>query len=367
MTVLVALAGAAHASADGLRIGDPAPPLDITHWLKGEAVTDFQPGHVYVLEFWATWCGPCVGNMEHLSQVQERYPADDVTVIGLSDEKLSTVVSFLFKPYGQRQIIQNDRIRYLLGTDPDRSVYRAYMDAAGMRGIPKVFIIGKDTRIEWIGHPLVEMEKTLTAIVDDTWQRIANAPALESELDKERMLNELRDRYVSAMEAENWEDAIKQLDATIATGSGELSIPVRYSILLSCLRDDERASAYARRVRDEFWDDNPWLMYQLAWVTIGTDRFPVEPDRRDLDFALETIVRATQLEPEDELNFLMLATIRIERDDPVEAVAAQSRAIELFEAIRPLIAEHEVTKYEAELSEMRETLAKDARQAGTQR
>lgn len=43
------------AMADGMGIGAKAPPIDISHWVKGEAVTEFRPGHVYVLEFWATW------------------------------------------------------------------------------------------------------------------------------------------------------------------------------------------------------------------------------------------------------------------------------------------------------------------------
>ncbi len=366
VTLLAVLTGAAPASGDVLRIGDPAPPLDITHWLKGEAVKSFRPGTVYVLEFWATWCGPCVANMEHLSEGHDRYLRDEVTVIGLSDERLSKVVSFLASRYGQQDTLQNDRIRYSLATDPDRSVYRAYMDAAGLRGIPTVFVIGKDARVEWVGHPQ-KMDAVLASVVDDTWQRSAHRSALQGALDRKRLLNETRDRFISAMDEKRWEDAIEQLDRTIAGDRGELSVPIRYSILLSCLKDDDRASAYARRVRDEVWDENPWLLYQLAWVTIGNDRFPVEPGRRDLDFALETIVRAAELEPENELHFMLLATIRIERDEPVEAVAAQRRAIKLFEAVRPRIAEHEHSAYEADLREMGETLAIYARQAGVER
>src|SRR5262245_37682169 len=84
ITLLAALVLAPAAQAQKLTIGSEAPPLAITHWMKGEEVTTFAPGQVYVLEFWATWCAPCVANMEHLSLVQERYRDKGVHVIGLS-------------------------------------------------------------------------------------------------------------------------------------------------------------------------------------------------------------------------------------------------------------------------------------------
>ncbi|MBT8486590.1 MAG: redoxin domain-containing protein, partial [Phycisphaerae bacterium] len=106
--VALCVAGVAVAGPDDapkLTIGDKAPPIDITHWVKGievenrkaKTITSFEKDKVYVLEFWATWCGPCIYNMPHLSKLQEKYKDYDVTIIGVSDEVLPTVVSFLFK------------------------------------------------------------------------------------------------------------------------------------------------------------------------------------------------------------------------------------------------------------------------------
>ena len=65
-----------------LNIGDPAPPLRVNQWLKGTPVQKFEKGHVYVVEFWATWCQPCKLSMPHLSTLARQYK-NKVTIIGV--------------------------------------------------------------------------------------------------------------------------------------------------------------------------------------------------------------------------------------------------------------------------------------------
>ena len=160
-----------------LTIGSVAPPLDIEHWLqtgKGAfgPVTTFEADHVYVVEFWATWCGPCVASMPHLAKLQQKYADKQVQIISITAEEPATVEPFLDRKVRgyDTQTYRALTSAYCLTSDPDRSCNDAYMKAAGERGIPTAFIVGKDGHIEWIGHPMT-MDEPLASIVDSTWDR----------------------------------------------------------------------------------------------------------------------------------------------------------------------------------------------------
>jgi len=160
-----------------LGIGDAAPPVDIAHWVKtaeGQAPPkSFEDGKIYVMEFWATWCGPCRAGMPHVSEIQERFANYGVTIIGVSDEPLPVVFDFLVKE-DKDGVRWNDKMRYTVATDPDRSVYLDYMVSAGQGGIPTAFIVGKTGEIEWIGHPTWPkgaFDDALDGVVRDTWDR----------------------------------------------------------------------------------------------------------------------------------------------------------------------------------------------------
>jgi thiol-disulfide isomerase/thioredoxin len=67
-----------------LHAGMLAPEFKVEKFLKGTPFTGLEKGHVYVIEFWATWCGPCVMSMPHLSQLQREYASKGVTICGVN-------------------------------------------------------------------------------------------------------------------------------------------------------------------------------------------------------------------------------------------------------------------------------------------
>jgi uncharacterized protein (TIGR03435 family) len=79
--------------------GTPAPPLDPLKLLQAPlgAKADWASlkGKVVVLEFWATWCSPCVASLPHLNQLVESLDPAKFQFISIDDEEQTAVETFL--------------------------------------------------------------------------------------------------------------------------------------------------------------------------------------------------------------------------------------------------------------------------------
>ena len=143
-----------------LSVGDPAPKLTAVKWLNGTGPAAFEPGKVYVLDFWATWCAPCVKGMPHLAELQRKYAADGLVVV-----PVTAAVE------GQTDV---DVERFVRTNGPDLALafawctdlttWRAYFDAAKLEGIPASFVVDKQGNIAFIGHPM-ELDDVLPKLL----------------------------------------------------------------------------------------------------------------------------------------------------------------------------------------------------------
>ena len=143
--------------ATAAELGDAAAPLQIAEWIKGKPVdlSTTKGKQIVVVEFWATWCGPCRTSIPHLTELQKKFK--DVVFVGISDEDAPTVKKFVAK--------MGDKMDYTVAIDTDRKTSAGYMAAFGIGGIPHAFIVDKDGRTVWQGHPMDGLEEALTEVV----------------------------------------------------------------------------------------------------------------------------------------------------------------------------------------------------------
>ena len=152
-------AAGAVAAAVPTKLGDAAYPLTGLTWVKGDPVT-ITPGTVYVVEFWATWCPPCVKSIPHLTELQAKY-GDRVVFVGVSNEDVATVRPFV--------AAKGDQMDYAVAVDPAGNVVDGYMTAFQQRTIPAAFIVDTEGRIIWRGNPLVDLEAVLDRVLAGTY------------------------------------------------------------------------------------------------------------------------------------------------------------------------------------------------------
>lgn len=159
LSALLVMAAASHAAELGMQ----APELQIAEWVEGTPISlaAIKGKGVAVIEFWATWCGPCRRSIPHLTEMQQKFRDKGVTFVGVTDEELPVVKKFVTQ--------MGDKMNYTVAIDRDGKTSQGYMKAFGVDGIPHAFVVDKAGQIVWQGHPMGELEETLTQVVAGKW------------------------------------------------------------------------------------------------------------------------------------------------------------------------------------------------------
>ncbi len=131
------------------KVGESAPEISAKAWinLKDPLTLASLRGKVVVVEFWATWCGPCVECIPHLNELQRRYAGKDFQLLSFVAEGHQTMDPFLAKK----------QVEYPIGLESSS------LDDYGITEIPHAFVIDQQGKIIWQDNSASpKMEEVIT-------------------------------------------------------------------------------------------------------------------------------------------------------------------------------------------------------------
>lgn len=119
--------------------GQPAPALTLNKWIGEAQDLAALQGKVVVVDFWATWCGPCMKALPHNVQLMKKYAKEGLMVIGAHDAKRGHEK--------MAQVAKEKRLNYPLGVDVNGASTKAW----NIRFWPTYFVIDREGTVRAAG------------------------------------------------------------------------------------------------------------------------------------------------------------------------------------------------------------------------
>ena len=136
-------------------LNEKAPELVVEKWISKKPDTK---GKFVLIDFWATWCGPCRAYIPTLNDIQKKY-ADKLVIIGVSDETAEKVEAF-----------NNPKINYSEAIDTKGTV----KDLIEVKGIPHAILIDPKGIVRWEGFPLLQGNQLTEEVIKGLLDKYKN-------------------------------------------------------------------------------------------------------------------------------------------------------------------------------------------------
>ncbi len=309
-----------------LQVGDNAPLLEHVRWIKGEPVEEYQPDHIYVLDFWATWCPPCVAAIPHINALQQRHKDDNVHVVAVAIWGSQDNEAFVEK--------RGDRMAYRVAVDVEDKTAAAFMTAAGQGGIPTVMLVDGSGEIAWIGRPDAQLDLAVRLMVAGEFTPERMEEERQAILEQER----IRQQRVAELNTIAW-DALTQMDwpavEELFTELFELE-PAQTRQAATFVYVAKVAQGKAGEARKYAVDllstdlkEDAFFLSNFAWAIVSPDQSVIDREDVDAELAIKAATMAADLTERKVADILdTLARAHYVAGDLTTAISTQEEAVE---------------------------------------
>ncbi|MFM9956945.1 MAG: TlpA disulfide reductase family protein [Phycisphaerales bacterium] len=302
-----------------LGVGDPAPSLEGIKWLKGAPISGFEAGQVYVLDFWATWCGPCIRAIPHMNDIHKKMKDKGVNVVGLA---VWTKTGPSIKPTKEFVDDKGDDMAYRIAEDVDDVLAKNYMQAARQNGIPCIFIVDQKGKIAWIGHPMDGMDEVLDQVVSGKFD-----PEAYGKAKAERQ--EIEEAFQGASNEGDHAKGLELADKLLKLDAKRYAqVEVYKYVALSKLGKGAEAKAAGSALLESTSDSE--LLNLLSWTIVDPQGDFSADLKPDADLALAAASKASELKGGKDASILdTLARAHFVKGEIAKAVEVQTKAIDV--------------------------------------
>ncbi len=137
-----------------LKVGQPAPDFTVPD-LSGQPVTlqSYKGKKVVMMDFWATWCGPCRMSMPGLQELADKFKGQDLEILSVNQGETADQVS---------QFINRQKYTFHVVLDQDQAIANKY----SVQAIPTLVIIDKNGVVQWLSVGYSKNEDDLRELVE---------------------------------------------------------------------------------------------------------------------------------------------------------------------------------------------------------